>query len=57
MLFQNPVNRDQNLRKLLSKLKSLNRVQISKNALVHYKNNEQDWYAKNENFLYEIVTN
>lgn len=57
LVFQNPVNRDQNLRKLLSKLKSLNRVQISKNALVHYKNNEQDWYAKNENFLYEIVTN
>lgn len=57
LIFQNPVNRDQNLRKLLSKIKSLNKVRVSKNAVVHYKNREQDWYAKNEHFMYEILSN
>lgn len=57
LIFQNPVNRDQNFRKLLTKIKSINKSRVSKNTIVHYKNREQDWYAKNEHFMYEIHTN
>lgn len=57
LVYQNPVNRDQNLRKLLAKIPKLNKVFIAREEKVSYDNPHQDWYASNEHFSYELITN
>jgi DNA replication ATP-dependent helicase Dna2 len=57
LVYQNPVNRDQNLRKLLAKTPKLNKVFIAREEAVSYDSPEQDWYATNEQFSYELITN
>ncbi|NJI73210.1 AAA family ATPase [Sphingobacterium kitahiroshimense] len=57
LVYQNPVNRDQNLRKLLEKVPKLNKALISRESAVSYDNPHQDWYATNEHFNYEVITN
>ncbi|MNF14759.1 hypothetical protein D3C80_2170860 [compost metagenome] len=57
MVYQNPINRDQNLRKLLEKAPKLNKTLVAKDETVSYKSEHQDWYATSENFSYEIITN
>ena len=57
LVYQNPVNRGQNLRKFLEKTPRLNKVLVSRDDAVSYDNPNQDWYAKNEHFSYEIITN
>lgn len=55
LVYQNPVNRDQNLRKLLEKTFRLNKVIIARENTVSYHNPEQDSYATNEHFTYEVI--
>jgi DNA replication ATP-dependent helicase Dna2 len=57
LVYQNPVNRDQNLRKLLAKTPRLNKVFIAREASASYYSPDQDWYATNEHFSYELITN
>lgn len=57
LVYQNPVNRDQNLRKLLAKIPKLNKVFIAREETVSYDSPDQDWYASNEHFSYELITN
>jgi DNA replication ATP-dependent helicase Dna2 len=57
LVYQNPVNRDQNLRKLLGKVPKLNKIFIAKDETVSYNSPYQDWYATNEHFSYEVITN
>lgn len=57
LVYQNPVNRDQNLRKLLAKTPKLNKVFIAREETVSYDSPDQDWYATNEHFSYELITN
>ncbi|ASV78482.1 AAA domain-containing protein [Elizabethkingia anophelis] len=57
LVYQNPVNRDQNLRKLLAKAPKLNKVFIAREETVSYDSPDQDWYATNEHFSYELITN
>ncbi|WP_326984507.1 AAA domain-containing protein [Chryseobacterium sp. MYb264] len=57
LVFQNPVNRDQQMRKLLAKIKLLNRSVFSGKAGIYYKDNDLDGYAKNEHLMYEVVSN
>lgn len=55
LVYQNPLNRDQNLRKLLEKIPKLNKVKISRENAVLYDNPHQDWYATYEHFSYEVI--
>lgn len=57
LVYQNPINRDQNLRKLLEKAPKLNKILVTKDETVSYKSEHQDWYATSEHFSYEIITN
>ena len=57
LVYQNPINRDQNLRKLLDKAPKLNKILVAKDETVSYKSEHQDWYATSEHFSYEIITN
>jgi len=56
MVFQNPVHRDKNIKKLLSKLKLLNSIVSSGNARIYYQNSDLDGYAKNEHLMYEVIS-
>jgi DNA replication ATP-dependent helicase Dna2 len=57
LVYQNPVNRDQNLRKLLGKAPRLNKIIVAKDETISYNSQYQDWYATSEQFSYEIITN
>lgn len=57
LVYQDPVNRDQNLRKLLEKTPKLNKLIVSREDTVSFENPYQDWYATNEHFKYELIEN
>jgi hypothetical protein len=57
LVYQDPVNRDQNLRKLLEKTPKLNKVTVSREDNISFENPHQDWYSTNEHFKYELIEN
>ena len=57
LVYQNPINRDQNLRRLLEKTPKFNKIFIAKDEIVYYDSQYQDWYATHEYFSYEVITN